>query len=231
MSATQTFQCHFQRYICRVGFFFLIFQCCGQVFTSGTTDIQFAFFFRIQIQQDVSFDGSGFQAESAIHAGFFVRSNQGYQRTMLQGLVFHDRHNGCHTHTVVGSQCSTFGTYPLAVHVWLNRVVFEIVLYIFVLLRNHIHVCLQDNGLAVFHSRSGRLAVNDVSCFILERFYTYTLAKLQQECLNFLQMSRRTGNLCQRIEVLPHILWSKRKNVTHKSYFLCLLTSGKATKP
>ena len=168
MSAMQSFQGHLQSHIRRVGFFFLVLQGSCQILTTGTTDVEFTFFFRIQVQQDITFDSSRFQTECTVHARFFIGSNQTYQRTVLQSLVLHHGHDGGYPHTVIGTQCSTFCSYPFPIDIGLDRIFFKIMASIVILLRNHIHVCLQDNSLAVFHPRSSRLTVNDVSGFILK---------------------------------------------------------------
>ena len=87
-----------------------------------------------------------------------------------------------------------------------NRVFDEIVLLVVVLLRNHVHVGLQDDALAVFHAGRGGLADDHVAAFILKSFQTEVLRPLDEEFGDFLGMSRRTGNLGERIEVVPDAL-------------------------
>ena len=229
MTTAQPFQGNFQSNVSRICFHFFIFQHCCQVFTACTTDIQFSFFFRIQIQQNITVYRSRLQTERTEHTGFFVGSNQCFQRTMFQRLVFHDSHDSGNTHTIIGSQSRAFSFHPISVNVSLDRIIFKIMHCIVILLRNHVHVSLKNHLLTVFHPRSGRLAVNDITGFVLEWLYAYTFSKVQQELLHFLQVTRRAGNLSQWIEMLPHILRSERENCTHN--FLVLFVNGKAANP
>ena len=109
---------------------------------------------------------AGLQAESAIHAGFLVLGNQGFQWTVLQVLGLQDSHDGSHTQAVVGTQRRTPGLYPITIDEGFDRVPGEIVHGIIVLLRHHVHVGLQDNALPVLHTRCGRLADDDVACLV-----------------------------------------------------------------
>ena len=168
MTTAQPFQGNFQSNVSRICFHFFIFQHCCQVFTACTTDIQFSFFFRIQIQQNITVYRSRLQTERTEHTGFFVGSNQCFQRTMFQRLVFHDSHDSGNTHTIIGSQSRAFSFHPISVNVSLDRIIFKIMHCIVILLRNHVHVSLKNHLLTVFHPRSGRLAVNDITGFVLE---------------------------------------------------------------
>ena len=103
MTATKSLQCYFQSHIFRVCFFFLVRQSSSQIFTTCTTNIKFAFVFRIQIEQDFTIYRTRFQSESTIHTCFLIRSDQCFKRAMYQGLVFHHRHNSSNSHTIVGS--------------------------------------------------------------------------------------------------------------------------------
>ena len=168
MTTAQPFQGNFQSNVSRICFHFFIFQHCCQVFTACTTDIQFSFFFRIQIQQNITVYRSRLQAERTKHTCFLVGSNQCLQRTMFQRFIFHDSHDSGNTHTIISSQSRAFSFHPISVNVSFDRIIFKIMHCIVILLRNHVHVCLKNHLLAVFHPRSGRLAINDITGFILE---------------------------------------------------------------
>ena len=49
----------------------------------------------------------------------------------------------------------------------LDRIFVEVVLYVTILLADHIYVTLEDDGLAVLHTRRSTLADDDVACLIL----------------------------------------------------------------
>ena len=172
VTATQSFQREFASHQSGIGSLFLIFHRGRNINATGTTDIKFTFRFRIKIQKNLALQRTGLQAESAIHTGFFVFGNQSFQRTMLQVLGLKHSHDGSHSQPVVGSERCSIGLYPVAVHVCLNGVLGKVVHLIVVLLRNHVHVCLQDNPLTVLHARRGRFADNDIASLIHKRFQT-----------------------------------------------------------
>ena len=62
---------------------------------------------------------------------------------------------------------------------------------------------LQDDALVVFQPRSGRLAHDNVACGVFESLYTGLFGEVEQELLHFFEMSGRTWNLGQRMEVAP----------------------------
>ena len=166
MSATQTFQGNLTGHRISSGRFFLIFQCSRQVNTSGTTDIKFAFIFRVKIQQNFPLQCPRFQTESTIHACFFILRNQSLQRTVLQAIIFQHCHDSSNTQTIISSQRCTFSFYPITIDIGFNRIFCKIVNSIIVLLRHHIHVCLKNDAFAVFHTRSSCLTNDNIAYFI-----------------------------------------------------------------
>ena len=170
MSAAQSFQCYFH---CNISFFrshLFIFQSSSDIHTSGTTDIQFTFIFRIQIQQDFPIHRTRFQTERTIHPGLFILSDQSFQRTVFQIFCFQHGHDSSYPQSVVRTQSCTFRFYPVTVYISFNRIFFKIVYSIVVLLGSHIHVRLKNHAFAIFHTRSCRLTYNHVACFVYKRF-------------------------------------------------------------
>ena len=68
--------------------------------------------------------------------------------------------------TVVGTEGGTLSGKPFTIDVGLNGILIEVELHIDKFVAHHIHVTLQDHGLAVFHARGGRFADNHVACLI-----------------------------------------------------------------
>ena len=209
VSAAQSFQRQLACYEAFSGCFFLILKRSGEVDTAGATDVQFAFFLGVEVQQDVALQGSGFQPESTYHARFLVFGDEHFQRSVLQVGGFEHSHGGCHAQTVVGTKGCSFSLHPVAVDAGFNRVFRKIVYRIIVFLGYHVHVGLQDDAPAVLHARRGRLADDDVAYFIDKGLQPQPLTEIDQKFGHLFYMSGRTGDLSQRIEMLPHVLWSK----------------------
>ena len=87
---------------------------------------------------------------------------------MFQILGFQYCHNSGYSQSVVGSQSSAFGFHPITVYISFDRIFLKIVYSIIVLLRNHIHMCLQNYTFTVFHARSGRFTDNNITGFVYE---------------------------------------------------------------
>ena len=135
--------------------------------------------------------------------------------TMLEGVVLHDCHDGCHAQTVVSAEGGAAGLDPLAVDVGLDGILLEVVLRLGRLLGHHVHVGLHGDALAVLHAGSSGLAHYDVAGGVLEGLHTDLLGEVEQILLDFLNMSRGTGNLRQRIEVAPDARRFQFFNLVH----------------
>ena len=70
------------------------------------------------------------------------------------------------TDTVVGTQCGSLGCKPLTIYIGLDSVLVKIELYINQLIAHHIHMALQNNGLAVLHTLGGGLTYNHITGFV-----------------------------------------------------------------
>ena len=189
MSALQSLYGHCHCDVLLVGLHFLVVQGCCDVHTSGAADDQLSFVLRVEVEKDFACEHARLQAVCSYHVGLLIGGDESLQRTVLQCLVLHDGHDGSHADTVVGTEGRTLCLHPFAVNPCLDWVVLEVVYHLWILLRHHVHVCLEDSRLAVFHSRCGRLAHDYVSGFVHECLYAYALCKLEQEFLHFLQIT------------------------------------------
>ena len=190
--------------------FFLVFETDVGVNAAGAADVEFAFGLGVEVEQDVAFEDAGLEGLGTDHPGFLVNGEEGFDGAVLEGLGLQDRHGGGYAQTVVGTQGRAAGVHPVAVFLvddaGFDRIFGEIVLLVVVLLRDHVHMGLQDDALAVFHARRGRFADDDVAAFILESFQAEVLAEFDQELGYFLRVSGRTGNLGERVEIVPDAL-------------------------
>ena len=180
-----------------------------QVCTAGTTDKQFAFFFRIAVNQCFSFQETGLQTESTIHSFFFIDREKSFYRSMLDSRIRKHCHSQRSTDAIVGTQCRLTGCYPVAIYISINRVSQKIMFHRRIFLGNHIQVRLQDYSFAAFHSGSGRFTDQNVSCSIPQSFQSQSFSKSFYKTSDCFHVSCRTGDLCEVIEITPDMLRGK----------------------
>ena len=88
------------------------------------------------------------------------------------------------------------------------------------LLWHHIHVGLQNDTFLILVARGGGLAEMNITGRILHGIYASLLSEVNQELLDFVEMSTGTGYLCQCIEILPDALGLKFLNFVHSFILL-----------
>ena len=189
MTALQALQGNLNGCVVLVCLYLLVVECCCDVDTASAADYELAPNLCVKVQEDIAVQLALRKTVGTKHACLFVSGDKCFYRTVLQILSFHDCHDGSHAETVVASEGSMISTNPVAIDDGFDRVVFKVVIALRCFLRNHVHVSLEDNALAVLHTRSGRLAHYDVARSILECLYTCFLCPVEQISLNFLQMS------------------------------------------
>ena len=173
---------------------------------------------RVEVEQDIALQLALGQLVGTKHARLLVASDEGVDGTVLQGLVLHDGHDRGHAETIISTKRGALCLHPFAVNPRLDGVGLEVVLRLGCLLRHHVHVGLQDDALAVLHSRRSGFAHVDVSGRIFHGIHAAFLAEVEQELLDFLQMSARTRHLCQFVEVAPDTFRLKVLNFVHVSF-------------
>ena len=186
VSSAKSFKCNTQCGVCRVCLYLLVVQCGCNVDTSCAANDEFSPCLGVEVKENVAVKFSGRKSVGTKHARLFVGSDKSLHGTVLQRLVFHNRHDGCNAYTVVGTECSAFSTHPLAVNISLDGVFLEVVGALRSLLRHHVHVCLQYYSLAVLHTRRCGLLHYDVAGSVFEYFHSSLLAEVEQELLYFL---------------------------------------------
>jgi hypothetical protein len=80
----------------------------------------------------------------------------------------------------------------------------EIMVGIGGLLRNHVHVALENHTAAILEARGGRRAENDVAGFVLHHFHIVVLAPLEEIFNDFLFVLGGPRDLRQSVEVAPY---------------------------
>ena len=144
----------------------------GSVHTSGAADIEFAFGLGVEVQQGLALEPSSFEVESTVHACLLIDGNEHLQGRVYDALVCEDSQCRSHADTVVRTEGSAVGGYPLGVvlNVRLNGVGLEVEDFVSVLLGNHVHVSLQNDSRVVLHARTGGLANQHIADFIGKGF-------------------------------------------------------------
>ena len=189
--------------------FFLIRKVCSDVDATGATDVDLALLLGVEVEQNLAGEFAGGQVERAVHACLLIAGDKGFQWPVLQVLGLEDGHDDSHAQAIVGAQRGAASTEPVAIDPSLDGVAGEVVHGVARLLRHHVHVGLKDHALAVLHARSGGLANEHVTRRVNLRLQAKALAKIDEKLRDLLHVSRRTGNLGQRVEMTPHALRGK----------------------
>ena len=85
---------------------------------------------------------------------------------MLQGFIFHNSHDSRDTNTIISAKCCIIRIDPSIHNVCHNWISLKVMITIWSLLWNHVHVSLQQNCLTVFKSRCSRLAHYNIATSI-----------------------------------------------------------------
>ena len=204
VTAFQTFHFHLEEEISGRNFHFLISKFCNGVNTSGTSDKDFPFIFRIEVQKDVTAHKTFLQGKSSGQSGFFVYGKQAFQRTVLNAVVSQDSQLGSYTDTVVGSEGCAFGFQPFTVNFRFDGIGEEVVLNIVILFAHHVDMRLQNDGLKIFFSRSSGLFNQYIAGFVHLGFQIMFCSECLQVGNHFLFLLRRAWHLADFFEILEY---------------------------
>ena len=166
VASFQSFYFYFEEEISGRYFDFFIRKFCYGVNTTGTSDKDFPFILRVEIQKDISAHKTFFQGKCSGQSGFFIYGEQTFQRSVFYAVIGKDSQLRSHTDTIVSSECSSFGFQPFTVYFCFDWIGEEVVLNIIVFLTYHVNVRLQYYSLQVFLSGSGRLFNQYVARFV-----------------------------------------------------------------
>ena len=166
----------------------------GSITSTGTRHEDFSLVLGIQVDEVVARHEAGLHTLGTRQSRLFIACKDALDGTVLDVAAFQQCQFHSTSYTVVGTQRGTLGSQPLTVNIGLDGVGIEIELHIDELVTHHIHVALQDDGLAVFHTFGGRLANDDVAGFIDFRVQAAALAPLFQISNHLLFTLRRAWN-------------------------------------
>ena len=164
----------------------------------------FSLILAVQIYQHVAAHEARLHTHGTRESGFLVACEHALHRAVHQvGRREHSHLHG-HANAVIGSQRGALGLHPLAVYPGLDGIMVKVERHILVLLAHHVHVALQDDGLAVFHARGGRFADDDIACIVPAGVQTQLLPIGKQEVNHFFLPLGRAGHTGYLIETIKH---------------------------
>ena len=169
----------------------------------GAADAEFAFIFKVEVEQDAAVQPVGLDGGSTEQADFFAGGEQRFQRRMAEVFVGKDgKHHG-DADAVIGAERGTVGAHPVSINDGTDRVFAEVMHGIAVFLRDHVEVRLQDNAGFVFAPGSCRLAHADVAARIPFGGQPQAGGFVEDVLLDFFFLCRGAGNLRDLVEILP----------------------------
>ena len=195
---------------------FLIFEMGRYIDSPGTSHVQFAFVFRVEIDQNTALEHIAPQLVGSGQPRLLVHRKEALQSRVRNIFPFEDRQHRADAHPVVGSERRPAGFDPLTVHVGLDRIGFEIEFQVAVLLGHHIHMRLQNDRRMSFVARRGRFAHDYVADRILPVFQTVLLGKTDHILPDLFLVFRRVRNRTDFGELLPQSLRLQFGNLFHR---------------
>ena len=96
-----------------------------------------------------------------------IYCKEALNRSMLYGGVSQDSESCCDSDTIVGTESRTLSVNPSVGNMRLDRILVEVMLYVTILLADHIHVTLEDDGLTVLHAWCSTLADDYIARLVL----------------------------------------------------------------
>ena len=150
---------------------------------------------------------------------------------MLDGRVL--EHGKAHrdTDAVVGTQGGAVRRHPFTVHIGVDRVLQEVMGRVGRLLRDHVHMALEDDTAPVLEARGGRSAEDDVAGLVLEDLHVVFLAPVQQIFDDLPFMLGRARNLGQTIEITPNYLGFQIFDAHIINVLVCYLRGYRLSRP
>ena len=160
----------------------------GAVHSTRATGAELALLLGVEVEKDVTLKDTRLEGIGSGHTGLLVVGDKGLKRSVFESLVLKGGKGEGDADAVVRAEGGSLCGHPLPFNLGLDRVGEEIVLCLGGLLRNHVHVSLHDDSLAVLESRSGRNGEYDVAGVILSDIDSMLLSPVQKVLANLLLM-------------------------------------------
>ena len=187
----------------------LVLEIGDGVQAAGATDAELLLVFGVEVEEDVAVQDAGLEGVRAAHAGLLVISDEDLDGAVLDALVLGHGHRQRDAQAVVGTERSALGRHPLAVDDGLDGVLEEIVHGVGGLLRDHVHMALKDDSLAVLVPGGGGNTHDHVAGLVGKCFDLVLLGPVEQILANNLLVLGRTGTAGQSVEIVPDNSWLK----------------------
>ena len=174
------------------------------VHATGAADEDLAFILRVEVEEDTAGEVVRVEFHGASEASLFVDGEDALERTVFHLRVGDDGQGRSHADAVVSAEGRAVGMQPLALDDRLDGVFLEVVLLVAVLLANHVHVGLQDDGLAVFHALGGGHGHDDVATVFLDIADVMVFCPLFEVSHHLGFLLRRTRHTEDAVELFPN---------------------------
>jgi len=172
---------------------------------TGAANAQFAFFFVIEVEQDVALQPARLHGQRAFQADFFAGGKEAFERRMAEVRVGEDGENHGDADAVIRAERGAVGMYPVAFDDGADRVFAEVMHGVAVFLRDHVKVRLQDDAGFVFAPGTACLAYADIAACIAFGGQAEAGGFVKDVLLDFFFLVRRARDLRDLVEVLPDV--------------------------
>ena len=166
---------------------------CG-VTTTCTTDENLTLVLRVEIDEVIAGHEASLHAFGTRETRFFITCEYTFDGAVLDIIRGKDSQLDGTADAIIGTQRRTLCGQPLTIDVGLDGILVEIKLHIDKFVAHHIHMTLQDDGLALFHALGGRLADDDIACLINFRVESVALTPVTEIVDHLLFALGRTRN-------------------------------------
>ena len=174
------------------------------VHTTGAADEDLAFVLAVEVEKDTAGEVFRVEFHGASEARLFVDGEDALDRTVFHFRVGDNGQGSSHADAVVSAEGRAVGMQPLALDDGLDGVFLEVVLLVAVLLAYHIHMGLQDDGLAVFHALGGGHSHDDVATVFLDVADLMVFGPFLEVSHHLGFLLRRTRHTEDAVELFPN---------------------------
>lgn len=172
---------------------------------TSAANAQFAFFFVIEVEQDVALQPARLHGQRAFQADFFAGGKEAFERRVAQFFVGENGEYHGNANAVVGTERGAVGVYPVAFDDGADRVFAEVMHGVAVFLRDHVKVRLQDDAGFVFAPGTACLAYADIAACIAFDGQAEAGGFVKDVLLDFFFLVRGARDLRDLVEVLPDV--------------------------
>ena len=161
---------------------------------AGTADEDLAVVLGVEVDEAFMAKHAVLQFHRTGESGLFIDSEEALDSGVRELGIGDGRERHGDTYTIIAAEGGAFGFEPLAVDIGLDRIGHEIMGDIAVLLTDHIHMCLEDDTLAVLVTRCSGDTHYDVHRLIGDTLDTMGSGERLQPAADLLLVFGGTGD-------------------------------------